>query len=324
MGKRKGRKSGRSRRKAKNSKISNDQEREPTIKTGQSKRIISNAHGFPNLSQFSAGTPPYIPPQTMQRLVSDKISDEQRKLRNLDEQLSIYSSQLNEIKDKHTSKLNQLHEMQQQIRNEQMKEFKNKLERQKEKAKFNEDMRGVKLAQDLYLESLQNKHDYNMAVMNANAKMAMKKNYYDTKQNIAQSNLTMESTLEALKNSHQIFNAQNQNAHKYKTKAAQLYTKTEIENNNRQTIRSLNDLKNVRELLRVREDNRNKIETTKNNLATENAIQQAKNESEETIQSLNNEHRQQQAEKEAEHKEAMTILQNTQEAAMKEKDHKSK
>ena len=210
MGKRKGRKSGRSRRKAKNSKISNDQEREPTIKTGQSKRIISNAHGFPNLSQFSAGTPPYIPPQTMQRLVSDKISDEQRKLRNLDEQLSIYSSQLNEIKDKHTSKLNQLHEMQQQIRNEQMKEFKNKLERQKEKAKFNEDMRGVKLAQDLYLESLQNKHDYNMAVMNANAKMAMRKNYYDTKQNIAQSNLTMESTLEALKNTHQIFNTQNQ------------------------------------------------------------------------------------------------------------------
>ena len=71
MGRRKGRKSGKSRRKAKNS---NDQEREPTIKTGQSKRIISNAHGFPNLSQFSAGTPPYIPPQTMQRLVSDKTS----------------------------------------------------------------------------------------------------------------------------------------------------------------------------------------------------------------------------------------------------------
>ena len=181
MGKRKGRKSGRSRRKAKNS---NDQEREPTIKTGQSRRIISNAHGFPNLSQFSAGTPPYIPPQTMQRLVS-----EQRKLRNLDEQLSIYSSQLNEIRDKHTSKLNQLHEMQQQIREQQMKEFKNKLERQKEKAKFNEDMRNIRLAQDLHLEKLQNQHDYNIAVMNSNAKIAMKKNYYDTKQNIAQSNL---------------------------------------------------------------------------------------------------------------------------------------
>ena len=91
MGKRKGRKSGKSRRKAKNSKIINDQERESPINTEQSKRIISNAHGFPNLSQFSTATPPYIPPQTMQRLVSDKISDEQRKLRNLDEQLSIYS-----------------------------------------------------------------------------------------------------------------------------------------------------------------------------------------------------------------------------------------
>ena len=324
MGRRKGRKSGKSRRKAKNSKISNDQEREPTIKTGQSKRIISNAHGFPNLSQFSAGTPPYIPPQTMQRLVSDKISDEQRKLRNLDEQLSIYSSQLNQIRDKHTSKLNQLHEVQQQIREAQLKEFKNKLERQKEKAKFNEDMRGVRLAQDLYLEKLQNNHEYNMAVMNANTKMAMKKNYYDTKQNIAQSNLAMESTLEALKNTHQIFNTQNQNAHKYRTKAAQLYTKTEIENNNRQTIRNLNDLKNVRELLRVREDNRNKIETTKNNLATESALQQAKNQNEEALQSLNNDHRQQQAEREAEHKETMTIIQNTQEETMKEKENESK
>ena len=105
----------------------------------------------------------------------------------------------------------------------------------------------------------------------------MKKNYYDTKQNIAQSNLAMESTLEALKNTHQIFNTQNQNAHKYRTKAAQLYTKTEIENNNRRIIRSLNDLKNVSELLKVREDNKHKIETTKNNLATENAIQQTKN-----------------------------------------------
>ena len=182
-----------------------------------------------------------------------------------------------------TSKLNQLHEVQQQIREAQLKEFKNKLERQKEKAKFNEDMRGVRLAQDLYLEKLQNNHDYNMAVMNANAKMAMKKNYYDTKQNIAQSNLTTESTLEALKNTHQIFNTQNQNAYKYRSKVANLYTKTEIENNNRQTIRNLNDLKNVRELLRVREDNRNKIETTKNNLATESALQQAKNQNEEAI-----------------------------------------
>ena len=324
MGKRKGRKSGKSRRKTKNSKIINDQERESPINTEQSKRIISNAHGFPNLSQFSTATPPYIPPQTMQRLVSDKITEEQRKLRNLDEQLSIYSSQLNEIKDRHENKLNQLHEVQQQIRNEQLKEFRNKLTRQKEKAKFDEDMRGVKLAQELYLESLQNKHDYNMAVMGANAKMAMKKNYYDTKQNIAQSNMSMESTLEALKNYHQIFNAQNQNAHKYRTKVSNLYTKTEIENNNRQTNRSLNDLKNIKELLRIQEDNRYKVETTKNNLATENAIQQTKNQNEETLQSLNNDHKQQQAEKDAEHKETMTILQNTQEATMKEKENESK
>ena len=131
---------------------------------------------------------------------------------------------MNEIRDKHTSKLNQLHEVQQQIREQQMKEFKNKLERQKEKAKFNEDMRNIRLAQDLHLEKLQNQHDYNIAVMNSNAKIAMKKNYYDTKQNIAQSNLTTESTLEALKNTHQIFNTQNQNAHKYRSKVANLYT----------------------------------------------------------------------------------------------------
>ena len=87
MGKRKGKKSSKSRKKN-SSKAGKDGslQKEPSRNYSQSKSIITNAHGLPNLQQFSTAAP-YIPPQTMQRLISQKMVEEEQKLNNLEDSI---------------------------------------------------------------------------------------------------------------------------------------------------------------------------------------------------------------------------------------------
>ena len=108
MGKRKGKKSSKSRKKT-SSKAGKDGslQKESSRNYSQSKSIITNAHGLPNLQQFSTAAP-YIPPQTMQRLISQKMAEEEQKLINLEDSIRVVDAKLHNVQKRNAEKTNEL------------------------------------------------------------------------------------------------------------------------------------------------------------------------------------------------------------------------
>ena len=141
MGKRKGKKSSKSRRKRQRIEKGSDN-REEIDKGGRSRQLIFNSHGFGNMPLIS--NTPYLPPQTMQRMVSDKIALEQQRLRNLDEQLVGYNSQIQQIRTNIARKEEEVRQILKFNKFEQiLPEKKKKLDKHVEIMKMNVKLNGI-------------------------------------------------------------------------------------------------------------------------------------------------------------------------------------
>ena len=138
MGKRKGKKSSKSRRKRQRIEKGSDN-REEIDKGGRSRQLIFNSHGFGNMPLIS--NTPYLPPQTMQRMVSDKIALEQQRLRNLDEQLVGYNSQIQQIRTNIARKEEEVRQAHRDYENERQAKWRRKRARLENEKKFMYEMK---------------------------------------------------------------------------------------------------------------------------------------------------------------------------------------
>ena len=200
MGKRKGKKSSKSRRKRQRIEKGSDN-REEIDKGGRSRQLIFNSHGFGNMPLIS--NTPYLPPQTMQRMVSDKIALEQQRLRNLDEQLVGYNSQIQQIRTNIARKEEEVRQARRDYENERQAKWDRKKARLKEEKKFMYRMRKLDRDDEEALDKLRDEKTLHYAQQEHDDKIQrlMAKNARDI--NIQNIKNQTRNTLAFLKNDHQ-------------------------------------------------------------------------------------------------------------------------
>ena len=200
MGKRKGKKSSKSRRKRQRIEKGSDN-REEIDKGGRSRQLIFNSHGFGNMPLIS--NTPYLPPQTMQRMVSDKIALEQQRLRNLDEQLVGYNSQIQQIRTNIARKEEEVRQARRDYEDERRAKWDRKKARLKEEKKFMYRMRKLDRDDEEALDKLRDEKTLHYAQQEHDDKIQrlMAKNARDI--NIQNIKNQTRNTLAFLKNDHQ-------------------------------------------------------------------------------------------------------------------------
>ena len=146
---------------------------------------------------------PYLPPQTMQRMVSDKIALEQQRLRNLDEQLVGYNSQIQQIRTNIARKEEEVRQARRDYENERQAKWDRKKARLKEEKKFMYRMRKLDRDDEEALDKLRDEKTLHYAQQEHDDKIQrlMAKNARDI--NIQNIKNQTRNTLAFLKNDHQ-------------------------------------------------------------------------------------------------------------------------
>ena len=289
MGKRKGKKSSKSRKKT-SSKAGKDGslQKESSRNYSQSKSIITNAHGLPNLQQFSTAAP-YIPPQTMQRLISQKMAEEEQKLINLEDSIRVVDAKLHNVQKRNAEKTNELQLKQTNLLIAAMEDYDAKEKRLKMKIQHEHKMNNLRRDRETNLEQLELQRDYDEAVAKAKHAFDLKNNRLEMKKRINEKKRENEKSLAQNKNTFEENEAFAERDHEIEMRNEEYRTKLQRQQNKNKQKKELQEKANLYEESMANEEWQHKKEMAENKNASLQRIAKIKNEKEKEIKNIEDE-----------------------------------
>ena len=286
MGKRKGKKSSKSRKKT-SSKAGKDGslQKEPSRNYSQSKSIITNAHGLPNLQQFSTAAP-YIPPQTMQRLISQKMVEEEQKLNNLEDSIRVVDAKLHNVQKRNAEKTNELQLKQTNLLIAAMEDYDAKKKRLEMKIQHEHKMNDLRRNQETNLEQLELQRDYDEAVAKANHAVDLKNSRLEMKKRINEKKRENEKSLAQKKNTFEEKEAFAEREHEIEMRNEEYRSKLQRQQDKNSQKKQLQENANLYEESMANEEWQHKREMAENKNATLQKIAKIKNEKEKEIKNI--------------------------------------
>ena len=286
MGKRKGKKSSKSRKKT-SSKAGKDGslQKEPSRNYSQSKSIITNAHGLPNLQQFSTAAP-YIPPQTMQRLISQKMVEEEQKLNNLEDSIRVVDAKLHNVQKRNAEKTNELQLKQTNLLIAAMEDYDAKKKRLEMKIQHEHDMNNLRRNQEIKLDQLELQRDYDEAVAKANHAVDLKNSRLEMKKRINEKKRENEKSLAQKKNTFEEKEAFAEREHEIEMRNEEYRSKLQRQQDKNSQKKQLQENANLYEESMANEEWQHKKEMAENKNATLQKIAKIKNEKEKEIKNI--------------------------------------